>query len=71
MKTEIRRLTTADLDASARLLAARQRADRRRAPELSARFEEPATVRPLVERALPNPSRVGWLRCWAIRWSGS
>ncbi|MGH2589046.1 MAG: GNAT family N-acetyltransferase [Dehalococcoidia bacterium] len=55
MRTDIRNLTEADLDTAARLLAAHHRADRTRAPHLPARFEEPAAVRPLIERTLAQP----------------
>ena len=55
MPIEIKGLTSNELDAAARLLAARHRADRTHTPALAAGFEDAATVRRLIEEALAQP----------------
>jgi hypothetical protein len=47
------------LDAAAALLAARHRRDRRHAPALPERFEEPAAVRSVLESVLASEAGVG------------
>jgi GNAT superfamily N-acetyltransferase len=59
MRTKIREMSTTDLDGAARLLAERHQADRARTPSLSARFDDPAAVRPQIEAALSQPLAKG------------
>ncbi|MGH2603077.1 MAG: GNAT family N-acetyltransferase, partial [Dehalococcoidia bacterium] len=55
MRTEIRSLTEQDLDAAARLLAERHRADRSRTPALPSHFDDPAAVRPQIVTEFERP----------------
>jgi GNAT superfamily N-acetyltransferase len=59
MALEVVPFAGAHLDAAATLLAARHRRDRRRAPALPARFEEPAAVRSVLETTLAGEGVVG------------
>ena len=55
MRIEIRPMVERDVEAAAHLLAGRHRMDRTRTPALSARFDDPAAVRPQVAAALAGP----------------
>src|SRR5215207_748059 len=59
MALEVVPFADGHLDAAAALLAARHRRDRRRAPALPERFEEPAAVRSVLESVLVREDAVG------------
>jgi GNAT superfamily N-acetyltransferase len=59
MRIETRPMDEGDVESAARLLAARHREDRVRTPVLSARYEEPAAVRPFIEQLLARPMSRG------------